>query len=237
MLQRLAQAADLAEHAAAWAHGAGPQRRRPVHGLLTTVVHGREARIDVFLPAEPLLHAVGHADNREHSHFIGGEPDGLARLGAVALDLQAAVGSQLARQQFLHKLGTAHGAEQIDQMLGLLPDQALELLTLVAGIELDQIDKGIAIDTVQQAQLAHLPGLLPQRQRARHTCQMVAKSAGLVPILAHTALQHHRQQRRQIGVTAQPFLVQQGLGAFEQHLIQLIPGLIHALTMQLCRHP
>jgi hypothetical protein len=137
----------------------------------------------------------------------------------------------------LHELGAAHGAEQIDQMLGLLADQALELLALVAGIELDQIDKGIAVDAVQQTQLAHLPGLLPQRQRARHACQMVAKSAGLVPILAHAALQHHGQQRRQIGVTAQPFLVQQGLGALEQRLIQLIPGLIHALTMRLCRHP
>ena len=227
MLQRMAQTTDLTEHAAAGAHGTGPQRCRPVHGLLAAAVHSGKARVNVFLPAEPLLHAVGHADHGKRGHLIGRQRDGLAWLGAVAFDLHTAVSGDIARQQFLHELRAAHGAKQIDQMLGLLSHQRFQMLALIAGVELDQIDKGIAIHAVQQAQQAHLFRLLPQRQRARHAHQMVAKRARLVPVLAHATGQHHRQQRRQIGIAAQPFLIQQGLGPLEQVGLQCIERQSH----------
>ena len=65
----------------------GPgQRRRPVHRL-RPVLHMRKARVDIVLPAEPLLNGVCHAHDGEGGHLVGREPV----LRAVFVEQQAAV--------------------------------------------------------------------------------------------------------------------------------------------------
>ena len=173
-------------------------------------------RKDVVLPAVPLLGRVGHGQHREGGHFIRRQPLRLA----FAVKQQAAIAGNGALKHGLHKPGARHGAEQVDQAFRLLADQFAQTGALAGRVELHQIDVGIAIHAVQQAQHAHMHRLLPERQGAGHALQMMAKGAGLVPVLAHIARQHDRQHRAQVGIVVQPFFVQQRQGAFEQGAVK-----------------
>ena len=139
---------------------------------------------------------------------------------AIALKQQAAIGLHRALQHGLHKAGTRHGAEQVNQALCFVADHFTQAGAFAGRVELHQINIGVAIHAVQQAQHPHINRLLPERQGAGHALQMVAKGAGLVPVLAHIACQHRGQHWPQFGIVVQPFFVQQRHGAFEQGAVK-----------------
>ncbi|MNT68041.1 hypothetical protein D3C72_2062370 [compost metagenome] len=80
---------------------------------------------------------------------------------------------------------------------------------------------------MQQAQQAHIARLLPQGERPGHAHQVVAKRAGLVPVLPHVAGQHGGQHGGQVGVPGQPLFVQHWQGAGQQFGVQGMKGQAH----------
>jgi hypothetical protein len=178
--------------------------------------HVGKAAVDVLLPGKPLLADVGHADHDEGRHHGGRQPAVVQHHRPIGLDLPG--------QHPAHELRARGGAEHVHQLLGGLAHGALQARALARRVELDQIDKGIAVHAVQQAQQTHLARLAPQRQRARHAHQVMTEGAGLVPVLAHAARQHDGQHRRQLGVPRQPVVVQQALGAGKQVGVEALEG-------------
>ena len=101
LLQRAPERGNLVQHATTGAHRPGPERSGPVHCLRPLGLHLRKARINVVLPAEPLLHGVGHADHNESSHLKGFQHD-LALVCSVVLQHQRAIGLHCPVQHALH---------------------------------------------------------------------------------------------------------------------------------------